>query len=132
MPVETTFTRAMRFPAGRAAPVAISFDYRNPYAQVEVVGTAGWLELLGTHLRREPYIRLVWHQDEEIFVADQESTVEEFGYNDPYAQEIEHLARTVTGRARPLSFGLEDARAETAALQAMHASLSETPGPGRG
>ena len=65
-PTETTFSGVMRFPEGRHAPFAVSFDTRNPFAQVEVVGTDGWLALPGTGFRREPYTKLLLHNGGEI------------------------------------------------------------------
>ena len=68
-PTETSVSGAMRFPAGRAAPFTVSFDYQNPFSQVEVVGTEGWLALPGTGFRREPYTKLLLHQG-ETYAAD--------------------------------------------------------------
>ena len=121
-PTETSVSGVMRFPDQRAAPFAVSFDYRNPFAQVEVVGTEGWLALPGTGFRREPYTKLVWHTGGEIYVDDKEPTVELFAFADPYTAEVEHLAGAIRGE-HPLQWGLDDARANTAVLEAMHESL---------
>jgi len=121
-PTETTVSGVMRFPAGRMAPFAVSFDARNPFAQVEVVGTEGWLALPGTGFRREPYTKLLLHRGGEVYVDGKGPEVEEFGFDDPYRREVEHLCEAVRGE-HPLAFGLDDARANTAVLEAMHESL---------
>ena len=43
-------------------------------------------------------------------------------YDDPYAREVEHLSGAIRGE-HPLAWGLDDAGANTAVLEAMHASL---------
>ena len=124
-PTETTVTGVMRFAGRVAAPFWVSFDIRNPFAQVEVVGTDGWLALPGTGFRREPYTRLLLQQGgEEIYVGGVEPTVEEFPYADPFQLEVEHLADVIRGRGE-LRYGLDDARANTAVLEAMHRSIAE-------
>ena len=124
LPTETTVSGVMRFPGQAAAPFWVSFDFRNPFAQVEVVGTEGWLALPGTGFRREPFTRLLIHQGgEEIFVGGVEPGVQEFPYADPFQLEVEHLADVIRGRAQ-LLHGLDDARANTAVLEAMHRSIS--------
>ncbi|HUC12863.1 MAG TPA: Gfo/Idh/MocA family oxidoreductase, partial [Acidimicrobiales bacterium] len=120
-PTETTVSGVMRFPEGRMAPYAVSFDFRNRFAQVEVVGTGGWLELPGTGFRREPYTKLLLHQAGEVFV-DGEPKVELFPYDDPYVREVEHLNGAIRGE-HALGWDLADARANTAVLEAMHESL---------
>jgi predicted dehydrogenase len=121
-PTETTVTGAMRFAQGRMAPFSVSFDFRNPFAQVEVVGTEGWLALPGTGFRREPYTKLLLHNQGEIYLDGREPVQEVFPYDDPYTREVEHLSGAARGE-HPLAWGLDDARANTAALEAMHASL---------
>ena len=120
-PTETSVSGVMRFPQGRTAPFAVSFDFRNPFAQVEVVGTEGWLTLPGTGFRREPYTKLFLHQGGEIYVDGQEPQVEVFPCDDPYTKEVEHLSGAIRDE-HPLAWTLEDARANTAVLEAMHAS----------
>lgn len=122
-PTETSVSGSMRFPGQRAAPFAISFDYRNPFAQVQVVGTEGWLALPGTGFRREPYIKILRHSGGEIYLDGAEPEVEVFAFDDPYTREVEHLAGAARGQ-HPLAFGLDDARANTAVLEAMHLSLA--------
>jgi predicted dehydrogenase len=98
------------------------FDYRNPFAQVEVVGSEGWLALPGTGFRREPYTKLLIHAGGEIYVDNREPKVEMFPFDDPYAREVEHLSGAVRGE-HPLAWDLADAAANTAVLEAMHSSL---------
>jgi predicted dehydrogenase len=114
----------MRFPHQASAPFWVSFDFHNPYAQVEVVGTDGWLMLPGTGMRGEPFTKLLLHQGgEEIYADGAEPAVEVFPFVDPYRLEVEHLAGAIRGRS-PLRFSLADARANTAVLEAMHASIA--------
>jgi xylose dehydrogenase (NAD/NADP) len=122
-PTETTVTGVMRFGTRVTAPYWVSFDFHNPFAQVEVVGSDGWLLLPGTGMRRESQTRLLLHQGEaEIYADGVEPTTETFPFVDPYRLEVEHLADAIRGRA-PLTYGLADARANTAVLEAMHASI---------
>jgi len=128
-PTETSVSGVMRFPEGRMAPFSVSFDYVNPFAQVEVVGTEGWLSLPGTGFRREPYTKLFLHKGGEVYADGKEPHVEVFGYDDPYAREVEHLSGAVRGE-HALAWGPEDALANTAVLQAVHESLrSGAPAP---
>ena len=123
-PTETSVTGVLRFAEGGAAPFWVSFDLPNPYAQVEVVGTDGWLTLPGTGMRREPYTKLLVHRgDGEIFLEGSEPTLEVFPFEDPFRLEIERLADAIRGRA-PLPWELSDSRANTAALEAIHASVA--------
>jgi predicted dehydrogenase len=129
-PAETTFTGVMRFGPMVNAPFWVSFDFHNPFAQVEVVGSDGWLMLPGTGFRQEPFTRLLLHRGgEEMYVDGAEPVVETFPFVDPYRLEVQHLADAIRGRA-PLAYGLDDARANTAVLLAMHASrVSGVPAP---
>ena len=123
-PTETTVSGVMRFPHQVAAPFTVSFDFPNPFAQVEVMGSDGWLMLPGTGFRREPFTKLLLHQGgDEVYVDGTEPTVETFPFVDPYRLEVEHLADAIRGRA-PLAYTLDDARANTAVLEAMHASVA--------
>jgi predicted dehydrogenase len=91
---------------------------------VEVVGTDGWLMLPGTGFRREPFTKLILHQGgEEIYLDGAEPTTETFPFVDPYRLEVEHLADVIRGRAL-LAYTLDDARKNTAVLQAMHVSIA--------
>jgi hypothetical protein len=78
---------------------------------------------------------LLLHQGGEIYVdeADMvprtsgkgfpaEPQVEVFPFDDPYAREVEHLSGAIRGE-HALAWGLDDARANTAVLEAMHESL---------
>jgi len=132
-PVETTVTGVMRFPGQAVAPFWVSFDFHNPYAQVEVVGADGWLLLPGTGMRREPHTTLLLHRGaEEVYAGGAEPSEESFPFADPYQLEVEHLADDIRGRS-PLQHSLADSRANTAALEAMHASIARhTPVPVEG
>ena len=127
---ETTVTGVMRFPHQTTAPFWVSFDFPNPFAQVEVMGSDGWLLLPGTGFRREPFTKLILHQGgDEVYTDGVEPTTETFPFVDPYRLEVEHLADVIRGRA-PLAFTLADARANTAVLEAMHASVARgSPAP---
>ena len=129
-PTETTVTGVMRFGPRVTAPYWVSFEFPNPFAQVEVVGSDGWLLLPGTGFRREPQTKLLLHRgDAEIYTNGVEPSIETFPFVDPYRLEVEHLADAIRGRA-PLEYGLADARANTAALEAMHASIARgAPAP---
>jgi predicted dehydrogenase len=120
-PTETTVSGVMRFAEGRMAPYTVSFDFRNPFAQVEVVGTSGWLNLPGTGFRREPYTKLLLHQGGEVYL-DGEPKVEVFPFDDPYMREVEHFDGAIRGE-HALAWDLADARANTVVLEAMHESL---------
>lgn len=124
--VETSVEMILRFPDDRAAVAHVSFDYSNPYSQVEVVGTEGWIALPGTGFRREPSTFLLHHHydhpDDEIFLEKSEPEKEEFPFVDPYMLEAEHFAAAVLGE-QPLPYDLEDARRNTRALLAIHESI---------
>ena len=126
-PTETTVSGVMRFGEGRMAPYTVSFDFRNRFAQVEVVGTDGWLELPGTGFRREPYTKLALHQGGEIYV-DGEPKVEVFPYDDPYMREVEHFDGAIKG-AHALGFDLADARGQHSGAGS-HARISQGAGVG--
>jgi xylose dehydrogenase (NAD/NADP) len=123
-PTETTVTGVMRFTHQLTSPYWVSFDFHNPFAQVEVVGTDGWLLMPGTGMRQEPYTKLLLHRGGgELYVDGAEPAVEVFDHVDPYRLEVEHLGDAIRGRS-PLRFQLSDARANTAVLAAMHGSIA--------
>jgi predicted dehydrogenase len=120
--VDTSVAATLRFPGGRVGLCHVGFDYPNPYAQVEVVGTDGWISMPGTGMRREPYTRLLRHRfGDEIFLDGVEPVVEEFAYADPYRLEVEHLGAAARGEA-PLAYGPDDAVANTRVVAAIAAS----------
>jgi xylose dehydrogenase (NAD/NADP) len=120
--VDTTSNALLSFPEGRTALAHVSFDYINPHAQVEVIGTDGWLAMPGTGMRGEPYTRLLRHRfGDEIYLDGVEPVVEEFEYVDPYRLEVEHLRAAILGEA-PLRYGLDDALANVRVLERWIAS----------
>jgi D-xylose 1-dehydrogenase (NADP+, D-xylono-1,5-lactone-forming) len=122
-PTNTSVAGIMRFAdATVMAPFAISFDFRNPFAQVEVQGTGGWLSLPGTGFRRETYTKLLLFQEGEVYVNGREPKIEMFPFDDPYTREVEHLSEAIRGE-HPLAWGLDDARANIAVVEAIDASL---------
>jgi predicted dehydrogenase len=129
-PADTTVTGVMRFGPRLTAPFWVSFDFHNPFAQVEVVGSDGWLLLPGTGFRHEPQTKLLLHRGgSEIYTDGIEPSVETYPYVDPYRLEVEHLTGVIRGRA-PLAYDLADARANTATLVALHASIARgAPAP---
>jgi predicted dehydrogenase len=123
-PAETTATGVMRFPDHVTAPFWVSFDFGNPFAQVEVVGSDGWMLLPGTGIRGEPFTRLLLHRGpSEVYEDGAEPESETFPLVNPFRLEVEHLAGAIRGRA-PLAYTPADARANTAVLVAMHASIA--------
>ena len=52
--VDTTTSGMLDFGGGRTSIFSTSFDFINPLAQVEVVGTNGWLSMQSTGIRGEP------------------------------------------------------------------------------
>jgi xylose dehydrogenase (NAD/NADP) len=121
--VDTSVESLLRFPGGRTGVTHVSFDYPNPYSQVEVVGTDGWISMPGAGMRREPFTRLLRHRfGDEIFADGAEPVVESFPYVDAYRLEIEHLGDCALN-GTPLRHGLDDARSNLRALQATFASI---------
>jgi D-xylose 1-dehydrogenase (NADP+, D-xylono-1,5-lactone-forming) len=124
--VETSVEMILRFPDDRSAVAHVSFDYTNPYSEVEVVGTQGWMSLPGTGFRREPATYLLSHHyddpDDEIFLHKAEPETEVFPLTDPYQLEAQHFADAVLGRTR-LAYDLEDAMNNTRALLSIHESI---------
>jgi D-xylose 1-dehydrogenase (NADP+, D-xylono-1,5-lactone-forming) len=117
--VTTSVEALLRFGDGRTAVTHASFDYPNPYSQVEIVGEDGWISLPGTGMRGEPFTRIVLHRGEdEIFIGEREPETLQFGYADPYRLEVEHFTRCVGGEAAP-AHGLDDAAANLAAVLAL-------------
>jgi predicted dehydrogenase len=123
--VETSVEAILSFGDGRSAVAHTSFDYPNPFSQVEVVGTDGWLAMPGTGMRREPFTRLLWHAGEdEVFAGGSEPVVESFPFVDPYRLEVEHLGDCIL-QGRAPRYGLDDALANVRALTAILRSLEE-------
>ncbi len=123
--VETSVEAILSFDGGRSAVTHVSFDYPNPYSQVEVVGTDGWVAMPGTGMRREPFTRLLWHNGgDETFVDGVEPVVESFPYVDPYRLEVEDLGECIRHGRCP-RYGLDDALANVRALTAIFRSLKQ-------
>lgn len=124
--VETSVEMILRFPEDRTSLGHVSFDYSNPYSQAEVVGTQGWIALPGTGFRREPVTYLLHHHyddpNDEVFLHKPEPKKDAFPLVDPYMLEAEHFAAVILGEERP-DYDLEDARANTRALLALHESI---------
>jgi predicted dehydrogenase len=124
--VETSVEAILRFADGRAAVTHVSFDYPNPYSQVEVVGTDGWIAMPGTGMRGEPFTRLLLHRfGDEVFLGGVEPVVESFACTDPYQLEIEHFSDCVLTGAGP-RYGLDEALGNVRALEAIFRSLRES------
>lgn len=126
--VETSVAMILRFPEDRAAVAHCSFDYPNPYSQVEIVGTEGWISMPGTGFRREPFTTLLHHHyddaDDEIYLRRQGPETHEFGWIDPYRLEVEHLGNCILRGDEP-QYTLDDALNNTRALLAIHRSVRE-------
>jgi xylose dehydrogenase (NAD/NADP) len=122
--VDTSVTGLLSFP-GATATFSVGFDYVNPPAQVEVIGTEGWVALAGTVLNRTVPSKLLIHSGPgHAYEAAEGPQVEEFETVNPYQLEVEHFADAIR-ESSPLRWGLDDARANTAVLEAVFASMRE-------
>lgn len=120
--VDTSTSGILTFDGGKTSTFTVSFDFVNPLAQIEVVGTEGWISMQGTGLRGEPFTRLARHRfGEEVFLDGVEPVIEEFPWADCFEGEIEHLSRAVLGLDE-LRYGLPDARANLRVLEKLIAS----------
>ena len=117
--VDTTTSGVLDFGEGRTAVFSVSFDFINPLAQVEVVGTDGWISLQGTGMRGEPFTRIVRHRfGDEVFLDGVEPVVESFAAVNTFAAEFRDMGQAVIDRAQP-SYSLADARENTRAIVAL-------------
>ncbi|MEA5116043.1 MAG: Gfo/Idh/MocA family oxidoreductase [Propionicimonas sp.] len=123
--VETSAEAILGFDDGRKALVNVSFDYPNPYAQAELLGTDGWLTMPGSGMRGEPFTRLLWHSyGDEVFLDGVEPTLESFPRADSYRLEIEHLSDCIRS-GQPLRYPLQRSLDNTRALEAIFASAAQ-------
>lgn len=113
---ETSASGLLSFPEAVASWSA-SFDHPSPAAQVEVVGTEGWASVAGHVLNRTDPTRLLVCR-----AGATEPAIENFAPQDPYRLEVEHLNAAVRDEL-DLAWGLNDARANCAVLEAVHTSL---------
>jgi xylose dehydrogenase (NAD/NADP) len=122
--VTTSVETLLRFPGAKTSVGFTSFDYPNPYSQVQVVGADGWIALPGTGMRAEPFTRLLLHRGpDEVFASGKEPHCTEFPYADPYQLEVEHFNECVRGTTSP-NFGLDDSARNLEALLALTESVA--------
>jgi D-xylose 1-dehydrogenase (NADP+, D-xylono-1,5-lactone-forming) len=117
--VDTTTSGVLDFEGGRSSIFSVSFDFINPLAQVEIVGTDGWISMQGTGMRGEPFTRLLRHRfGEEVFLGGVEPAVESFAAADSFAAEFHELGRAIIDGDQP-QYGLADARENTRVILAL-------------
>jgi predicted dehydrogenase len=117
--VETTVSGVLDFGEGRTSIFSVSFDFINPLAQVEIVGTEGWISLQGTGMRGEPFTRLLRHRfGDEVFLGGVEPAIEGFAAADMFAEEFREFSRAVLEGGQP-RYGLADARDNARAVIAL-------------
>lgn len=117
--VETSASGVLDFDGGRSSIFAVSFDFINPLAQVEIVGTDGWISLQGTGMRGEPFTRLLTHRfGEEVFLNGVEPEIQSFPASDSFAAEFRELGRAINDGDQP-RYGLTDARNNTLVILAL-------------
>ena len=117
--VDTTTSGVLDFGGGRTSIFSTSFDFINPLAQFEVIGTDGWLSMQGTGMRGEPFTRLLRHRfGDAVFLGGVEPIVESFSVYDTFAAEFREMSRAILDGDRPL-YGLDDARANARAILAL-------------
>jgi len=123
--VDTSVEAILRFPDDRAAIANYSFDYHNPYSQVEIVGTEGWLAMPGTGFWYESFSRILYYSGNgEVFCDGIEPEVIQFEWVDPYMLEVRHFSQCVLDGTHP-RYGLDDALANTRAVVATLRSMRE-------
>jgi D-xylose 1-dehydrogenase (NADP+, D-xylono-1,5-lactone-forming) len=123
--VDTTTSGVLDFAEGRTSIFSTSFDFINPLAQVEIVGTDGWISMQGTGMRGEPFTRLLHHRfGDEVFLSGTEPLIEGFGAFDTFAAEFREISRAILDGDRPL-YDLGDARANATVILAL-AKAAET------
>ena len=117
--VDTSTSGVIDFAGGRTSIFSISFDFINPLAEIEIVGTEGWISMQGTGMRGEPFTRLLHHRfGDEVFLGGVEPLIEGFGPADTFAAEFHELSRAILEGDRPL-YGLDDARANARTILAL-------------
>ena len=117
--VDTTTSGVIDFAGGRTSIFSTSFDFINPLAQIEIVGTDGWISMQGTGMRGEPFTRLLHHRfGDEVFLGGVEPLIEGFAAFDTFAAEFHELSRAILDGDRPL-YGLDDARANARTILAL-------------
>ncbi len=117
--VDTTTSGILDFGNGRMATFSVSFDFINPLAQVEIVGTDGWISLQGTGMRGEPFTRLLRHRfGDEVFLDGVEPVVESFPAANMFAAEFHDIGQAILGAGAP-RYPLADALANARTMAAL-------------